>query len=254
MIVMRVALKFAYNGKNFYGYARQPKLKTVEDKIIKTLTENKLIINPEESVFRSASRTDKGVSSLGSVIAFNTNFLPSEILNSLNKDNKEILYYGYKNVDDDFYPRYANYRQYRYYLDIIKLNYEKIIKVLSFFTGEHDFSNFARIEKDKNPVRIIDNILVRKSNKFLIIDFFAKNFLWNQVRRIISAVKKLGMGKITQNEIINALKYPKERYDFGVAPAAPLILKDIFYDFEFEIDKNYLYQIKLFEKEILTNV
>ena len=31
---MRVALKFAYNGKNFYGYARQPKLRTIEEEII----------------------------------------------------------------------------------------------------------------------------------------------------------------------------------------------------------------------------
>lgn len=251
---MRIALKFAYNGLNFCGYARQPKFKTVEENIINKLIEYRLIKNTKDSVFRSASRTDKGVSSLGSVIAFNTKSFNRHILNNLNRGSKDILYYSFKIVDNDFYPRYANLRQYRYYLDITNINYEKIIKGLSFFTGEHDFSNFARVESGKNPVRIINNIIVDKSDRFLIIDFFAQNFLWKQVRRIISAVEKVGKRKITLNEIINALNNPQKRYDFGVAPSERLILKDIFYNFEFEVDKKFLSKVKIFEKKTLTNI
>ncbi len=251
---MRIALKFAYNGLNFCGYARQPKFKTVEENIINKLIEYRLIKNTKDSVFRSASRTDKGVSSLGSVIAFNTKSFNRHILNNLNIGSKDILYYSFKIVDNDFYPRYANLRQYRYYLDITNINYEKIIKGLSFFTGEHDFSNFARVESGKNPVRIINNIIVDKSDRFLIIDFFAQNFLWKQVRRIISAVEKVGKRKITLNEIINALNNPQKRYDFGVAPSERLILKDIFYNFEFEVDKKFLSKVKIFEKKTLTNI
>lgn len=251
---MRIALKFAYNGINFYGYARQPKFKTVEENIINKLIEYKIMKNTKDSVFRSASRTDKGVSSLGSVIAFNTNSFNRHMLNNLNKDSKDILYYSFRTVDDDFYPRYANLRQYRYYLDIININYEKTIRGLSFFTGEHDFSNFARVESGKNPIRIINNIIVDKFGKFLIIDFFAQNFLWNQVRRIISAVEKLGKGKITHDEIINALNNPQKRYDFGVAPSERLILKDVFYNFKFEVDKQLLFKVKIFEEKILTNI
>jgi tRNA pseudouridine38-40 synthase len=254
MFVMRVALKFAYNGKNFYGYARQPSLKTVEEEIINILKKNKLIKNTKESVFRSASRTDKGVSSLGSVVAFNTKSFKKEMLDSLNKECKDILFYAFKIVDDDFYPRYANLRQYRYYLDVTDLDFEKIVKTLSFFTGEHDFSNFARVETGKNPVRVIDNIVVSKSGRFLVIDFFAQNFLWNQIRRIISAVEKVGCEKISEEEIINALNNPQKRFDFGVAVAEPLILKDIFYDFEFEVDKKILHRLKLFEENLSLNL
>ena len=251
---MRVALKFAYNGKTFYGYARQPKFKTVEGEIINNLIKNNLIKNTKDSVFRSASRTDKGVSSLGSVIAFNTRFFYRYMLNNLNKYSKDILYYSFKTVDDDFYPRYANLRQYRYYLDITNINYEKILRGLSFFTGEHDYSNFARVESSKNPVRIISNIVIDKFGKFLVIDFFAQNFLWNQVRRIISAVEKVGSGKITLDEIINALNNPQKRYDFGVAPSERLMLKDISYNFEFEVDKKLLSKVKIFEKKTLKNI
>lgn len=250
MVLMRVALKFAYNGKNFYGYARQPTLNTVEEEIIKILKKNKLIENPKDSVFRSASRTDKGVSSLGSVIAFNTKNFEKKMLDRLNKESKDILFYGFKIVDDDFYPRYANLRQYRYYLDAANHDFEIIVKALSFFTGEHDFSNFARVENGKNPVRIIDNIIVSKIGKFLAIDFFAQTFLWNQIRRIISAVEKVGCSKITQDEIINALNNPQKRFDFGVAPADPLILKDIFYDFEFKYNKKNQKKIKDLETKI----
>lgn len=250
MVLMRVALKFAYNGKNFYGYARQPTLNTVEEEIIKILKKNKLIENPKDSVFRSASRTDKGVSSLGSVIAFNTKNFEKKMLDRLNKESKDILFYGFKIVDDDFYPRYANLRQYRYYLDATNHDFEIIVKALSFFTGEHDFSNFARVENGKNPVRIIDNIIVSKIKKFLAIDFFAQTFLWNQIRRIISAVEKVGCGKITQDEIINALNNPQIRFDLGVAPADPLILKDIFYDFEFKYNKKNQKKIKDLETKI----
>jgi len=45
---MRVALKFAYNGKTFYGYARQPKFKTVEGEIINNLIKNNLIKNTKD--------------------------------------------------------------------------------------------------------------------------------------------------------------------------------------------------------------
>jgi tRNA pseudouridine38-40 synthase len=252
MIVMRVALKFAYNGKNFYGYARQPNLKTIEEEIINSLVKYELIKDPKLSCFRSSSRTDKGVSALGNVIAFNTENFKKEVLNKLNKENEDILFYAFKIVDDDFYPRYACLRQYRYYLDITNKDCKKVIKGLSFFTGEHDLSNFARVEKDKNPIRAIDNIIISKFERFLVIDFFAQTFLWNQIRRIISAVEKLGCGKITQSEIINALNNPKKIVDLGVASPEPLILKDVFYDFEFQINKKI--KLEKLEKEIISSI
>ncbi len=249
---MRVALKFAYVGKNFYGYARQPKLRTIEGEIINLLVKYELIKDPKISCFRSSSRTDKGVSALGNVIAFNTENFKKEILNKLNKKNEDIQFYAFKIVNDDFYPRYACLRQYRYYLDITNKDLKKVINGLSFFTGEHDFTNFARVEKDKNPIRLIDNIIISKFEQFLVIDFFAQTFLWNQIRRIISAVEKLGCEKITQNEIINALNNPKIIVDLGVASPEPLILKDVFYDFEFEIDKKI--KLEKLENKIISSI
>ena len=221
---MRVAIKFAYDGTIFHGYARQLKLKTVEGDLIKFLVKNGIIEDTKESIFRSASRTDKGVSALGNVLSFKTDKDITHIFEDLNVYD-DIVFYGIKQVDDDFYPRYANQRIYRYYFKDDEYDFEKIIQVLNLFIGTHDFSNFARIEEHKNPIRTIDNITVEKLNEFIIIDFYAQTYLWQQIRRIISAVQKVQHNKITHEMISLALNHPDEKVDFGLARPEPLILK-----------------------------
>ena len=251
---MRIALKFAYDGGVFHGYARQPNLRTVEGEIIEKITKNNIIEDLEASRFRTASRTDKGVSATGNIIAFNTDIFEKKLLGYLNKQDNSILFYGYKCVDDDFYPRYARLRQYRYYLDVKNLDVDKIIHALSFFTGEHDFSNFARIEQGKNPVKTIDNIIYFFDDDFLVVDFFAQTFLWNQIRRIISAVEKIGSSKIKEEQLVSALDNPKKTVDLGLAPSEPLILKDIFYDFKFENHIKYFKKLNELENKIILNI
>ena len=113
---MRILVKFAYNGRNYYGYARQPKLKTVEGSIIKALVKHGLIIDTKDAYFRSASRTDKGASALGNVIGFNTTVSKKYVLESLQNEFSSIFLYSVAAVDPEFYPRYAKLRHYRYYL------------------------------------------------------------------------------------------------------------------------------------------
>lgn len=251
---MRVALKFAYNGRNFHGFARQPNLKTVEGELIKNLIQQDLIEDAKEACFRSASRTDRGVSALGTVIAFNTNSSKEHVFQNFAGDSTDadIFVYGIKAVEPDFYPRYARWRMYRYYLN--KNNLDKTLSVASVFIDEHDFSNFARVEIGKNPVRTINNIILTEGDDFFIIDFYAQTFLWNQVRRIVSAIEKVRVGKLTKKQIIDALNNPNKKVDFGLAPPEPLILKDVIYDFEFEYKKNYLKKLGEFEKRIILSL
>lgn len=251
---MRIALKFAYNGQNFYGYARQPTLKTVEGEVIKILIKHGFIDDTKESRFLSASRTDKGVSALCNVVAFNSNYNSKQILDYFKKESGEIIFYGISNVDEDFNPRYAKSRFYRYYILKQNLDVEKITKTLAAFTGTHDFTNFARIESFKNPVRKIENIVLTESKDYLIVDFFAPNFLWNQIRRIISAVKKVGSGKIDKQEVVEALINPEKVADFNLASAHPLLLKNIFYDFDFEYKSNYLDELDKLENKVFSSL
>ena len=248
---MRTAIKFAYDGRKFQGYARQPQLETVEGEVIKALIKHGFIEDTVESFFRSASRTDKGVSALGNTIAFNTIVYKKNILKELSNEFTNILVYGVEEVEPDFNPRYARFRHYSYYLNVKNMDVEKIVSSAAVFTGEHNFSNFARIEPFKDPVRTIDNIVFTQEKHFLVIDFYAQTFLWNQIRRIISALKKIGLDELAKEQVVEALCNPDKKVDFGLAPAEPLILKNIIYDFEFEYDKKLITRLDDFEKKII---
>ena len=248
---MRVAIKFAYNGREFHGYARQPQLATIEGKIVKSLIKHGFIENTNESHFQSASRTDKGVSALCNIIAFDTYISKKRILQILSNEFTDIVTYGIKDVVSDFNPRYAKLRQYRYYLNKNDIDLERAMSTAVVFTGEHDFSNFARLEPFKNPFRNIDNIVFTKEGNYLIIDFFAQTFLWHQIRRIISSIIEVEKGKIEKKDIIEALENTNKKVDFGLAPAEPLILKDIVYDFEFDYDEKSLGRLNKLENKIL---
>ena len=251
---MHVAIKFAYCGRKFHSYARQPNLKTVEGELIRTLVKYGFIEDTKESFFRSASRTDKDVSALCNVVAFNTGESKKRILEKLSDELIEIVIYGVANVETDFNPRHAKLRQYRYYLSTSNLDKEKIISASASFTGEYNFSNFARLESFKDPVRTINNIVFALEDDFLIVDFYAQTFLWHQIRRIISALIKVGNGKLEKEQIIDALDNPNKKVDFGLAPAEPLILKNIIYDFDFEYDNNILQKYKRLENKIISSI
>ena len=251
---MRVVIKFAYDGRKFHGYARQPNLKTVEGELIKSLVKYGFIEDTKESFFRSASRTDKDVSALGNVVAFNTDSSKKRILDDLFNEFSSILFYGIKDVVADFNPRHAKLRHYRYYLPVANLDIEKIVSTSACFTGEHNFSNFARLESFKDPVRTIDNIIFALEDDFLIVDFYAQTFLWHQIRRIVSALIKVGNGKLEKEQIIVALDNPDKKVDFGLASAEPLVLSDIVYDFDFEYDKKILKELDLLEEKIFSSL
>lgn len=251
---MRIALKFAYDGSKFYGYARQPNLRTVEGELIKVLIKNGIIEDTKDSYFRSASRTDKKVSAFANVISFNTNDSIKSVIKDLSNEFEDIVVFGANNVNLDFNPRHAKYRNYCYYLNVKDLDLDKIISASSAFTGKQNFTNFSRLESFKDPVRIIDNIVFSKIKDYLLIDFYAPTFLWNQIRRIISALVKIGNGKIGRQDIVEALCNPDKDVDFGLAPAEPLILKDIVYDFNFEYDKEQLDKLELLKKRVIDSI
>ena len=248
---MRVALKFAYDGRNYHGYARQPNQRTIEGELIQQLTTSKIITNLEEAQFRIAARTDKNVSSLGNILVFHCKKIPFKELTKINAELSGIYLYGYKDVNPTFNPRHALMRQYRYYLVNNDFDIDQLIKAAQCFTGTHDFSNFARIESHRNPTRTIDNILITKQNSLIIFDIFAQTFLWHQIRRIISSIDKIGQNKIFIKDILNALENPRERVDFGLAHPDPLFLMNVQYDFEFHYLPNYRNQLSIMQEQII---
>lgn len=225
----KVALKIAYIGTCFHGYARQPTVPTVEGTIIEKLLEKQIIESVKKAQIRCASRTDKHVSAVTNIMTFYTDEYLKNVLYSLKDEFESIFPYGITKVSEDFNPRYALKRRYQYFLPKHKFSTESLKNALSLFVGEHNFSNFARIEIHRNPVKTIDVITVVENQEFIQIEITAQLFLWNQIRRIIEVAIKYCKGKISLSEIQNALDNTEKTVDFNIAPATPLILKTIEY-------------------------
>jgi tRNA pseudouridine38-40 synthase len=102
-------------------------------------------------------------------------------------------------------------------------------KAAHLFEGKHNFTNYTK-DKTKNPILTIDTINITVENKTYIIDIIAQRFLWNQIRRMIAAIKKAGKDEISLNDINKTLKYPHKEKSFGMSPPENLILMDVNYE------------------------
>ena len=216
-IPFQMLLKFAYDGTKFYGYQRQTGLRTVEGEILKVLQEYGIA-----DKIRSASRTDRGVSALGNVISIGASMKPRDVIGILNSNLRDIFFHSYVISDEN--PRFARMRWYRYHLPPI-YDLSILRDVARIFQGEHDFRNFTRARN--NTVLKIDKIEVKEENGTIVVDFFARYYLWNLIRRIVAAMESYASGKVFDEEVF------EKKTHFGLAPPEPLILMDVQYDFPF---------------------
>ena len=90
-----------------------------------------------------------------------------------------------------------------------------------------------------------------KFGNLLSINFFAQTFVWQQVRRIVSALEKLGYHEIDINEVKMALEKPDERRFFGIARGENLVLVDVKYEFEFEFNEVFRRKVKEIEERVI---
>jgi tRNA pseudouridine38-40 synthase len=215
---MRYALKFAYDGAAFEGYARQPEMNTVEGEVVKAMINLGIIDNAKANNFCCASRTDRGVSAAGNVIAVNTDFDRVGLIPALNSRLDGIRFWALADVGEDFNPRHAKERWYRYVLLRSQCpTIEELREAADAFVGEHDFRAFSKKDSgEENTVLKIDSIDIVESEDFIYIDFRARRFLWQLVRRLVTAMVE-GDGE-----------------GVGPMPAENLVLMDVTYDFVFE--------------------
>lgn len=227
----RAAVKIAYDGRKFMGSQRQPDLPTVESEVISALTRIGAISSTEESRFGFASRTDKGVSALGNVVAFDTEFRKECLLQALNASSDNIYYHALAEVPETFYPRYAKKRWYRYVLPERNKDEELLRACAALFEGTHDFTRFSKPD-GKSAVKHIEKIEIEHRDGAYIIDIHSREFLRNMIRRMIAAIDDVSLGHTDIEDVRKALE--GEDRTFGLAPPEPLTLMDVVYDFEFQ--------------------
>ena len=123
---MKIALKLAYLGDDYYGFQSQPDLVTVDSEVRKALAQIGVI----HGDFCYAGRTDRGVSSLGQVIDFwideeNANLARPRCING--RLPRDIWAWAWAVAPLGFSARWnALWREYRYLLWHPGLDMEKM--------------------------------------------------------------------------------------------------------------------------------
>jgi len=222
----RVAVKIAYLGEHFSGSQIQPGFRTVEGDV---LSDVMMITNmkDEEVDLKIASRTDRGVNSLGNVAVFNSNISdPDILLRALNAVSKDVFYRSVALVDNEFNPRFANMREYRYVLRSDGLDIPAMRCCAALFSGEHDFTRFCK-PNGRSATLVLNRIHVHEEGCMVILDFSARYFLWNMIRRIVAAMISVGRGDSSLSDVEDALC--GKDVTFGIARPDALTLLDVCY-------------------------
>lgn len=225
MSTRRVALKVAYRGKYFAGSQRQPGKRTVEGEIIANL--ETIEKTGGDHNLKAASRTDAGVSALCNVFVVDAAFSDdATMLRALNAVSRRIYYISAVGVPDNFDPRKAESRSYKYVLPVGDLDLDLARECATLFIGEHDFSMFCKTD-DRDTVIEIKNIDIDVKDGMMSIYFNARNYLWHLVRRLVAAIVSVASGKHPISHISDALA--GKRITFGLADPSGLVMTGIEY-------------------------
>ncbi len=122
-------------------------------------------------------------------------------------------------------------RKYFYRCEAIKnwpqdVDLDLLTDACQLFIGTHNFTNLCRLEDGKDPVRnVIDcRPWLDQNQKPIGISVTAESFLWNQVRRIASAITGIVSGDYDLEYVADALKNPHIPVDMGMGASRGLIL------------------------------
>lgn len=222
---MRLALKVAYDGTRFSGSQVQPDVRTVHSELAKALAE----LGAPDARLSWAGRTDAGVSAAANVVVVDPAPLAGgALVPALAHRMEDAWPWAWADAPPTFEPRRARGRWYRYHLRS-DLEPKLVEDAMRAFVGTHDFSDFARVEPEVNPVRTVHAVHAQREGPFVTIDVEGESFLWNQVRRMVEAGRRAAAGEIARAQIEDALAAPRGK-ELGTAPPEPLVLMEVRYD------------------------
>jgi tRNA pseudouridine38-40 synthase len=146
-----------------------------------------------------------------------------------------------RRVPAGFKPRYAaRYREYRYTVWNgprsplrertalalrVPLDTAAMERAGSALVGRHDFSAFG--SPDRQPVRTVHSVRVRRAGQLVTIDVRADAFLRGMVRRIVALLLEVGMGQLNESTVAAALAARRPALNGAAAPARGLCLRRV---------------------------
>lgn len=242
-----IKLTLQYDGTNYAGWQVQKNAKTVQEVLQNTI---KCIVGERVNLIASG-RTDSGVHASAQVANFKTktkipalnlqmalNFkLPKDIavvsaedvplkFNSQHCARSKV--YRYTIVNDDYmYPLLRHYAAKCFYkLDLLKMK-----KAARLIVGRKDFKAFMTNDGmgEKDTVRKVKRISIKKQGRIITIDIEADGFLYNMARAIVGTLIDIGRGKMKVDDIKSILRSKDRRYSGPTAAAEGLCLVRVNY-------------------------
>ncbi|WP_266078804.1 tRNA pseudouridine(38-40) synthase TruA [Haladaptatus caseinilyticus] len=228
------AFRVAYDGRPFYGFQRQPDVPTVEDAMFDALRALGVADTVPEG-YAAAGRTDAGVSALAQTVAFECpDWLTPSAFNS--ELPGSIRAWASAEVVPEFHATHdAYYREYVYHCYAPKANLGLAKDASKRLAGENDYHNLT--PDDDGTVRDLD-IHVLQDGDYLVFTLRAGGFARNLVRRVVSLVHAIAVGDAPMAKIERVLSAKPLDGPEGIppAPAHPLLLADVGYGCEFELE------------------
>ena len=236
-----------YDGTAFVGWQRQVNGYSVQEAIEQSL-EN---IFQEKIRIHGSGRTDTGVHAKEQVIHFDltTELEEGKITSALNHYLKKelISILNTEVVDSNFDSRRnATLRTYDYVivnrnspLAITKnkawhisapLNIELMKEAIKVFEGDHDFTTFRAASCEAtSPIRTIEKTNIIQHQEQSVITFESRSFLQHQVRSMVGALKLVGEGKWSVENLKLALEAKDRTKCAALAPPCGLYLVKVRY-------------------------
>jgi tRNA pseudouridine38-40 synthase len=239
-----------YNGRNYFGFQRQPGHQTIQGEFEKALSS---LLNQEMKIGAASGRTDSGVSAKGQTIHF---FVKSSM--SLLKMRKglnallpqDIAVVRMREVPKTFHARYSvRSKMYEYQIwnhevrsplfcdrtlhVAIKLDVVKMKEAARVFLGEHDFKSFCAADpsrsQERNTVRTIKKLKIIKKGSLIRIQITADGFLYKMVRNLVGILIDVGLTRLTVAEVKSILKACDRTQASKTVSAEALMLMSVSY-------------------------
>jgi tRNA pseudouridine38-40 synthase len=241
-----IKLVLAYDGTDFHGWAAQPRVRTIEGELSRSLG-RMLGAPPRLSV---AGRTDAGVHAEGQVASFRApdDVLPERVQRMLNGVlAPEIVVLGASTAAEGFDARHsATGREYRYRIDTGDLpspftarfvwhrrgevSIARMRVAARLLEGELDFASFCRAPEDgASTVRNLRRLAVSASRGRVEVRALANGFLHQMVRSLVGTLMSVGEGAIEPDAMPKILASRDRAAAGPVAPPHGLALMRVRY-------------------------
>ncbi|CAH9104203.1 unnamed protein product [Cuscuta epithymum] len=254
-----VALKIMYFGQRFYGFASEAQMEpTVESEVFKALDKTRLTFgNKRDLMYSRCGRTDKGVSSVGQVIALylRSNHKQFKESNELGGENDkscvgeidyvrvlnkvlpmDIRVLGWSPVPMGFSARFSCLsRVYKYFFWMGNLDVMAMETASQKFIGEHDFRNFCKMDAANvhNYRRHIISFQMFPCNESFASDqlwvmkISGSAFLWHQIRCMVAVLFLIGQGFESPNviDLLLDTEMTPRKPQYVMSPEIPLVLQ-----------------------------